>query len=64
MSRLGEITARLEAITRELETPDTDDERAGELTREAAALAAEAAEEVGRGLREAEAADEAARSGE
>jgi hypothetical protein len=58
MTRLSEITERLEAITRELQDPDTNDERAGELTREAAALAGEAAEEVTRGLREAEAAEQ------
>jgi hypothetical protein len=58
VSRLREITARLEEITRELASDDTDDERAGELTREAAALASEAAEEVSRSLREAEAAEE------
>ena len=50
--RLAEITARLEAIAAELAAEDTGDERAGELTAEAADLAAEAVEEVNRALRE------------
>ena len=53
MSRLGEITERLEAITRDLADADVDDERAGELTREAAELTAEAVEEANRLTREA-----------
>jgi uncharacterized membrane-anchored protein len=52
--RLREITARLEAITGELRDGDVGDERAAELTREAAELAAEAAEETNRLMREAE----------
>ena len=52
--RLREITERLEAITGELRAGDVDDERAGALTREAAELAAEAAEETNRLIREAE----------
>lgn len=55
MSRLEEITERLRAITGELSDPQLDDERAGELTKEAAGLAAEASEEVNRTLREASA---------
>jgi hypothetical protein len=53
VSRLGQITARLEAITRELGSDDLGDEEAAALTREAAELAAEAAEEVSRQVREA-----------
>ncbi len=53
MSRLEEITARLEQITAELSDPGIGDERAGELSKEAAGLAAEASEEVNRALREA-----------
>jgi hypothetical protein len=53
MSRLEEITERLRQITGELSDPELDDERAGELTREAAGLAAEASQEVDRALREA-----------
>ncbi len=53
MSRLEEISARLEQITAELSDPEIDDERAGELSKEAAALAAEASEEVNRALRDA-----------
>jgi hypothetical protein len=53
MSRLEEITARLRQITEELSDPHLDDERAGELTKEAAGLAAEASEEADRTLREA-----------
>lgn len=53
MSRLEEITERLRAITGELSDPQLDDERAGELTKEAAGLAGEASEEVNRTLREA-----------
>jgi hypothetical protein len=53
VSRLEQITARLEAITEQLSDPQLDDGTAGELTREAADLAAEASEEVSRALREA-----------
>ena len=53
MSRLQEITERLQAITRELEGGEPGEEQAGELTREAADLAAEVVEEVNRRLREA-----------
>jgi exonuclease VII small subunit len=53
MSRLEQITARLEAITSELIDPGVDDDRAAELTKEAAELTAEATQEVNRALREA-----------
>jgi hypothetical protein len=53
LSRLEEIAARLEQITAELSDAEIDDERAGELSKEAAVLAAEASEEVNRALREA-----------
>jgi len=53
VSRLEEITNRLLAINSELSTADLDDERAAELTREAAGLAAEASKEVERTLGEA-----------
>jgi hypothetical protein len=52
VTRLAEITGRLEEIARELQDPGVDDDRAGELTREAAQLAADASEEVNRALRE------------
>jgi hypothetical protein len=55
MSRLEQITERLQAISNELADPQVDDDRAGELTREAAELAATASEEVSRALREASA---------
>ena len=57
MSRLSEISERLEAITRQLgekgegETPPSDEQVAA-LTAEAADLAAEAVEEVNRRLRQ------------
>jgi hypothetical protein len=54
VSRLREIAARLGAIARELEGPETGDERVAELAREAAELSAEAVEEANRGMREAE----------
>ena len=54
MSRLREISERLSAITRELEEGEVDDQRAGELTREAAQLTADAVEEASRLSREAE----------
>ncbi len=53
MSRLEQIGERLRQITAELSNQEVDDERAGELTKEAAGLAAEASEEVNRALREA-----------
>jgi hypothetical protein len=52
VSRLEEITARLDELTRELNSGETDDERAGDLTREAAELANEALGELERRLRE------------
>lgn len=55
MSRLREISERLDAIARELEGEEAGDERAGELAREAAELSAEAVEEANRRIREAEA---------
>jgi hypothetical protein len=55
VSRLEQITERLQAITAELTDRQLDDERAGELTKEAASLASEASEEVSRALREASA---------
>ena len=53
MSRLVQITDRLRQIAGELSNDEIDDERAGELSKEAAGLAAEASEEVNRALREA-----------
>jgi hypothetical protein len=53
MTRLEQITDRLREITAELSDPEVRDERSGELTKEAAELAAEASEEVNRALREA-----------
>ena len=52
MSRLEQITERLRAITTELSEPELDDERAAQLTREAAELSSEASQEVDRALRE------------
>jgi hypothetical protein len=54
MSRLSEISDRLEGIARELRDSEANDERAAELAREAAELSAEAVEEANRRLREAE----------
>jgi hypothetical protein len=54
MSRLGEISERMEAIAQELRDSEADDERAAELAHEAAELSAEAVEEANRRLREAE----------
>ena len=55
MSRLGEISDRLQAIAAELGGAEAlDDERAAELAREAAELSAEAVEEANRRMREAE----------
>jgi hypothetical protein len=56
MSRLGEISERLQAIAAELEGPGSGDERAAELAREAAELSAEAVEEANRRMRESEGA--------
>ena len=53
MSRLEQITERLLAITTELGEPELEDERAAQLTREAAELSSEASQEVDRALREA-----------
>jgi hypothetical protein len=50
-ARLIEISGRLEQITAEL-SGDAGEERAEDLTKEAAELAAEAVEEVNRRLRE------------
>jgi hypothetical protein len=55
VSDLELITERLRAISGQLSDPQLDDERAGELTKEAAELTAEASEEVNRALREASA---------
>ena len=55
MSRLAEISERLQAIARELgEESELGDERAAELAREAAELSQEAVEEANRRRREAE----------
>jgi hypothetical protein len=55
MSRLGEISDRLQVIAAELGGAEAlDDERAAELAREAAELSAEAVEEANRRMREAE----------
>lgn len=54
MSRLREISTRLEAIATELGGEEASDERAAELAREAAELSAEAVEEANRRVREAE----------
>ncbi len=53
MSRLAQITDRLRAITSELSDASLDEDRAAELTKEAAELAAEASREVDRALDEA-----------
>lgn len=58
MSRLGEISARLTAIARELEGEEATDARAAELAHEAADLSAEAVEETNRRIREGEAASQ------
>lgn len=55
MTRLREISERLQAIATKLADEDGGGERAGELAREAAELSAEAVEETNRGIREAEA---------
>ena len=56
MNRLREISERLGAIARELESGQLGDERAAELASEAAELSAEAVEETNRRIREGEAA--------
>ncbi|MGB7587659.1 MAG: hypothetical protein WBM00_03010 [Solirubrobacterales bacterium] len=58
MSRLREISARLQAIAEELEGSETSNARAGELAHEAAELSAEAVEEANRRIREAESPSE------
>jgi hypothetical protein len=58
LSRLGEISARLTAIARELEGEEAGDARAAELAHEAAELSAEAVEEANRRIREGEAASQ------
>lgn len=52
-ARMREISERLEAIRSELDSEQVADDAASELTREAAALAAEAVEEASRLLQEA-----------
>lgn len=54
-NRLREISDRLAAIARELESEGADDVRAAELAHEAAELSAEAVEEANRRIREGEA---------
>jgi hypothetical protein len=54
VSRLAEISSRLEAIAAELGGSEAGDERAAELAREAAELSAEAMEEANRRIRESE----------
>ena len=58
MSRLREISERLNAIARELEGEEADDARAAPLAQEAAELSAEAVEEANRRIREGEAASQ------
>lgn len=53
--RLTEIAARLAEVADALRDPETDDERAQELAREAGGLAAEAGTEADAALREASA---------
>ena len=54
MSRLGEISARLTAIARELEGDEATDARAAELAHEAAELSSEAVAEANRRISEAD----------
>ena len=54
MSRLREISDRLEAIAAALGADGTGDEQAAELAHEAAELSSEAVEETNRRIREAE----------
>jgi small-conductance mechanosensitive channel len=56
VNRLREISERLNAIARELESEEADDARAAALAQEAAELSAEAVEEANRRIREGEAA--------
>jgi hypothetical protein len=58
MNRLREISERLNAIARELESEEADDARAAALAQEAAELSAEAVEEANRRIREGEAASQ------
>jgi hypothetical protein len=58
LSRLREISERLEAIARELDGEQADDARAAELAHEAAELTTEAVEEANRRIREGEASKE------
>lgn len=55
MTRLREISERLNAIARELQSEEVDDARAAALAHEAAELSAEAVEETNRRVREGEA---------
>jgi hypothetical protein len=52
LSGLEQITERLRQIAVELADPEVGDERAAELSKEAAGLVAEASEQVNRALRE------------
>jgi hypothetical protein len=54
VSRLREISERLEAIAKELEGEEADDARAAELAHEAAELSSEAVEETNRRARESD----------
>jgi hypothetical protein len=57
MSRLREIAERLRAISAELASEETGDDRAAQLATEAADLSAEAVEEANRQAREAASAE-------
>ncbi len=57
MSRLREIAERLRAISAELASEETGDDRAAQLATEAADLSAEAVEEANRQAREAAGAE-------
>lgn len=52
--RLREITVRLDQITKALGSEELEDREAGELTKEAADLAAEAVEQTNRLMRAAD----------
>jgi len=54
VSRLGEISERLQAIAAELESEEAAGGRAAELAHEAAELSAEAVEEANRRIGEAD----------
>jgi hypothetical protein len=54
VSRLREISERLQAIAAELRSEEIGAERAAELAHEAAELSAEAVEEANRSMREAD----------